>query len=88
MKKKAVTVSFSAQAEERPIALLVQMASRYDSSVYIDYKSKHVNAKSIMGMMALALQNGDDVDVVTDGVDEETAVEDIGRYLMGEFAAV
>ncbi|SFK76465.1 catabolite repression HPr-like protein [Lachnospiraceae bacterium KH1T2] len=87
MKKQTVTVSLKEDMDTRPIAMLVQMASQFDSSVYIEYDSKHVNAKSIMGMMTLALKNGDDVDVVTDGVDEDAASENIVKYLTGEAKA-
>ena len=83
MKTKTVTVAMSDNGDARPIAKLVQVASQYDASVYIDCDSKHVNAKSIMGMMTLALKNGDDVNVVTDGSDEDEAVAGIERYLTG-----
>ena len=81
MKKKTVTVNVKAEADARPIAMLVQLASQFDSSVYIDCDTKHVNAKSIMGMMTLALKNGEQVTVVTDGTDEDKAAEDIEKYL-------
>ena len=57
--------------EGRPIALLVQEASQYASKVYIQVDNKKINAKSIMGMMSLALQEGDEVTVVAEGEDEE-----------------
>ena len=37
------------------IALFIQIASQYDSSVYVEVKNKKVNAKSIMGMMTLGV---------------------------------
>ncbi|MCR5625684.1 MAG: HPr family phosphocarrier protein [Lachnospiraceae bacterium] len=83
MKTRTVTVSLDEREDARPIAKLVQVASQYDSTVYIDCDSKHVNAKSIMGMMTLALKNGDDVNVVTEGSDEEDAVNTIEKYLTG-----
>lgn len=83
MKTKTITVAMDDKGDARPIAKLVQVASQYDSSVYIDCDSKHVNAKSIMGMMTLALKNGDDVNVVTDGSDEDAAAEGIEKYLTG-----
>lgn len=81
MKKKTVTVNVKNTADARPIAMLVQVASQFDSSVYIDCDTKHVNAKSIMGMMTLALRNGEKVTVVTDGEDEDKAADDIEKYL-------
>ncbi|MCR4892263.1 MAG: HPr family phosphocarrier protein [Lachnospiraceae bacterium] len=81
---KAVEVSMKEEDKDaRPIAELVQMASMFDSSVYIDCDSKHVNVKSIMGMMTLSLKKGDQVNVVADGSDEQVAVENISSYLLG-----
>ena len=59
--------------EGRPIALLVQEASQYASKVYIQVDNKKINAKCIMGMMSLSLQEGDEVTVVAEGEDEEKA---------------
>ncbi len=87
MTRKTVEVSMQGGTDTRPIAMLVQTASQYEATVYIEYDEKHVNAKSIMGMMTLALKNGDRVDVVTDGSDEENAAGEICRYLKGELAA-
>ena len=47
--------------EGRPIALLVQEASQYASKVYIQVDNKKINAKSIMGMMSLALHPDDGI---------------------------
>lgn len=65
----------------RPIALLVQEASQYSSSVYIQVDGKKINAKSIMGMMSLKLQKGEDVTIVADGQDEDAAVSGVATFL-------
>ena len=64
----------------RPIALLVQEASQYASKVYIQIGEKNINAKSIMGMMSLSLENGERITVVTDGEDEKKAAEGIRTF--------
>lgn len=84
MTKKETTIRLENGLEARPIALLVQVASQYDSSVYLEYGEKRVNAKSIMGMMTLVLVAGDKVMVTADGTDEEAAVDAIVTYLSGE----
>ena len=48
---KIITVELSFRSEARPAAMLVQVASQYDSRIYLEADSKRVNAKSIMGMM-------------------------------------
>ena len=84
MLKKSMTIQLKNGLEARPIALLVQVASQYDSSIYIEYGDKRVNAKSIMGMMNMAVNCGEDVVVIAEGNDEEAAEEEIGRILRGE----
>lgn len=49
--------------------------------IYVEYETKKVNAKSIMGMMALGLVPGQTVKVSADGADEAQAIESIEKYL-------
>ena len=83
MIKTSVVVRSDRGFDGRPIALLVQKASQYASKVYIQVGEKNINAKSIMGMMSLGLDTGEMVTVIADGPDEETAVDDIAKYLCG-----
>ena len=84
MISKEMTVKLSGGMEARPVAMLVQVASQYDSSVYLETGDKRVNAKSIMGMMSLGLDLGEKVNVVVDGVDENDALTGIENYLSGK----
>ena len=61
--------------------MLVQVASQFESQIYVECESKRVNAKSIMGMMTLGLSEGEEVVITADGEDEEQAVESIEAYL-------
>lgn len=80
MIKQSVTIKCEG-LEARPIAMLVQKASQFKSVVHIEVGTKKVNAKSIMGMMSLSVCGGDEISVVTDGVDEEVALTEIVNYL-------
>ena len=86
MTKRAVEIKLQNGLEARPVAVLVQVASKYDSTVYLETNGKRVNAKSIMGMMTLGLDNGEMVTVTADGEDEVKAVADIEKFLAGEVA--
>lgn len=81
MVKKTVTVELASGLEARPVAMLVQVASQYDSNIYVEIDSKRVNAKSIMGMMTLGLAAGEQVTISAEGSDENQAVTDIEKYL-------
>ena len=80
MISKSITISIPSGLEARPVALLVQVASRFDSKIYIESGEKTVNAKSIMGMMTLGLAAGEQVTVNADGADEESAIAEIEKY--------
>ena len=83
MIQKSVQIKLESGLEARPIAMLVQVASKYDSSVYIESANKKVNAKSIMGMLGLGLDRDDTVTVIADGKDEAAAVAGIENFLGG-----
>ncbi len=81
MTKKEITIQLDSGLETRPVALLVQVASQYDSDIYIESDNKCINAKSIMGMMALGLVPGENVVISANGADEASAMEGIEAYL-------
>ena len=81
MTERTVTIELASGLEARPIAMLVQRASSYESKIYVQSDNKKVNAKSIMGMMTLDLPVGEQVIITADGVDEEKAISDIEKYL-------
>lgn len=84
MIQKPIRIKLETGLEARPVAMLVQVASQFESSVYINVNDKKVNAKSIMGMMSLGLASGEEITVTTDGKDEEAAIEGIEKFLSGK----
>ena len=85
MTKKLITINCEG-IEARSIAVLVQKASQFSSSVHIEVGTKKINAKSIMGMMSLGLHSGEEITVTVNGEDEAAAVEEIEKFLSGETA--
>ena len=81
MTKRTVTIELDSGLEARPIAMLVQLASSFESQIDVHSDRRKVNAKSIMGMMTLELPAGERVIVSADGSDEEKAIDDIEKYL-------
>ena len=78
---KKILIKIPTGLEARPVAVLVQVASQYESNIYVECDEKKVNAKSIMGMMSLGLAAGEEVTVTVEGTDEEVAIENIEKYL-------
>lgn len=84
MISKAVTLKFKNGLEARPTALLVQLASKYDSQIFIKLMDKKINAKSIMGMMSLGSIKGEQLELIVDGEDEEDASAALCEFLSKE----
>lgn len=84
MLKKTMTIGLSSGLEARPVAMLVQIASQYESMIYVENQNARVNAKSIMGMMTLGMGAGEEITISADGADESAAMDEIERYLVGE----
>ena len=84
MIKKPITIRLSSGLEARPVAMLVQVASQYESEIYVESGKKRVNAKSIMGMMTLGLDAGEEITLSANGDDENAAMESIEQYLSNQ----
>ena len=84
MIKKPITIHLSTGLEARPVAQLVQVASQFNSEIYVEVGKKKVNAKSIMGMMTLGLDAGEEITLSANGEDEEAAMSSIEQYLSNQ----
>ncbi|MGB6408400.1 MAG: HPr family phosphocarrier protein [Planococcus donghaensis] len=84
MVEKQVKVLLKTGLQARQAALFVQEANRYSADIYLEKDSKKVNAKSIMGVMSLAISKGTDVKVSADGLDEEKAVDSLSKIMEQE----
>lgn len=82
MIRKNVSIGKGVGTDSRPVAILVQTASKFKSSIHIETEEKKVNVKSIMGLMTLSFSEGLSMMLEADGEDEVAAVEAISAYLV------
>ena len=81
MTTRNVTAADFGSRYEAPGAELVRIACQFQSRILLKSGEMQVNAKSIMGMMSLKLQKGEDVTIVADGQDEDAAVSGVATFL-------
>ncbi|MFC4322421.1 HPr family phosphocarrier protein [Litchfieldia salsa] len=81
MAQKQVEVLLKTGLQARPAALFVQEANRFSSDVFIEKDGKKVNAKSIMGLMSLAVSSGANITIITEGNDEQEALEALTKFV-------
>lgn len=63
--------------QARQAALFVQEANRFNADVFLRKEERQVNAKSIMGVMSLAISKGATITLVANGADEEQAIDSL-----------
>lgn len=81
MQKKKVVVADIVKKYENPIGELVQVACRFSSQITLLCGDNKINAKSIMGIMAVSPREGMEMDIEVSGTDEEGALNAMCQFL-------
>lgn len=63
------------------VAVLIQKASTFRSNIWLSSGERRANAKSLLGVMSLGIENAKDLQVSAEGSDEAEALEAISAYL-------
>lgn len=85
MIRTSVTISNKLGLHARASAKLTKTASGFRSEVFISRGDRRVNAKSIMGVMMLAAGLGSQVELETEGSDEQAAHDAITALVNDKF---
>ena len=69
----------------RPAGIFVKQANHFQSTVSLQFGDKKVNAKSIMNIMSLGLVHGSEIKLITEGPDEDKALEALTNLVNSNF---
>ena len=85
MLQQEITISNKLGLHARASVKLSQLASEYQSEIWISKSGRRVNAKSVMGVMMLAAGMGSNVILEAQGEDAQGAVEAIVELFNSKF---
>jgi phosphocarrier protein len=85
MVEKVVTIKNRAGLHTRPAAGLVKLAAQFKADIFLERDGFVINAKSIIGVMTLAAEQGSKLTLQTKGIDEEDALKKIAEYFDSGF---
>jgi len=77
MIQETLTVLNRAGLHTRPAAMLVKLAAKYKSDIYLNRDGYDINAKSIIGVMTLAAEQGSELLLTIEGADEQEAMTNL-----------
>lgn len=81
MTQKTLKVELAEGLQARPAALFVQEANHFQAHVFLEKGDKRVNAKSIMGVMSLAITTDESIKLIAEGTDEEEAIDKLTTFV-------
>jgi phosphocarrier protein HPr len=81
MTEKEFTITDEAGMHARPSSVLVKAVTPFKSEVFLEYKDKRVNLKSIMGVMSQGIPHGASVKVIANGEDETQVIEAVDEVI-------
>ena len=85
MIKKNITISNKLGLHARASAKLTKLASSFPCEVFMSRNDRRVNAKSIMGVMILSVQQGDEITLEIAGDDEAAAMTKLENLIDSKF---
>ena len=81
MVTKTVQFNCDETLQMKAVAVLIQKASTFRSNIWLSSGERRANAKSLLGVMSLGIENTTDLKVTAEGSDEEEALKVITEYL-------
>jgi phosphocarrier protein len=85
MIKSSISISNKLGLHARASAKLTKLAGSFKSDIHLSRNSRRVNAKSIMGVMMLAAGMGSEVEIETEGADEQAAMDALRTLIDNKF---
>ena len=79
-----IAIRFKEGLHARPAADFVKLANRFCSAAHLVYNGREANGKSILSVMALGVNHGEEVSLLVEGEDAEDAFKLLKEYLTGE----
>lgn len=81
MVSRNVTVKNSQGLHARPATFFIQKAHSYKSSIWVEKGDRRVNAKSLLGVLSLAVTKGMEITLLAEGADENSALAGLADLL-------
>lgn len=88
MQKRKLILNNEDGLHARAAALFVKVASKFSCNVYIEFDGKKVSGKSIIGVMSLGAFLGEEITIITNGVDEKEAIEELTNLVVKDIKEI
>ena len=84
MVTQKVVIAETSGLHLRPAGQLCEISLKYQSKIQIKKGTSIANAKSVLGILAARVQQGDEIEIICEGADEVEALEAIVNIFQGD----
>lgn len=88
MVKEKIVFDCEDSLQMKTVAVLIQKASQFRSTIYLIRSGRRANAKSLLGVMSLGIENGAEIEIEAEGDDAQEAVSALMSHLKNPKIAV
>lgn len=81
MLKENVVFHCKEETLMKAVAMLIQISSGFNASIYITKDGRRANAKSLLGVLSLGISDGDHLEITADGDDGNSAIGELLDYM-------
>jgi phosphocarrier protein len=81
-----LTINHEVGLHARPATLFVKIAQGFQAEITLEKGDQQANAKSILGILALGVSQGETVTLRANGLDEEEAIEALQELVASNFS--
>jgi len=85
MYSRTIEVTNDVGLHARPAMYFSQVASKYQSHIYIEHDGRRLNGKSLLGILSLGIDKGHVITIIGEGKDEQGAVNKLIELVKNGF---
>lgn len=82
--KKIITLQSTRGLHATLASKIVSLAGKYDANVQINYENQIIDAKSVLGLISLAIPYGENLEIIAEGNQAEEAIKELEKILTKE----
>ncbi len=81
MYTEKVLVKCESGLHNKQATYFIQRANDFKSNIWMEMEERKINAKSLLGVLSMAVVTGTEVNLIAEGADEEEAVKTLAGIL-------
>ena len=81
MRSEFVKIKNDVGLHAKSAAKFINKANEFKSSIWVKHENSTANAKSILGILAMGINEGMLIELIADGIDENRAVNELVKLI-------